>query len=108
VTGGWIKRHNEELQDLYALPSIIRMIKLRSMRWSKHVAQMREKRNAYRLLVRKLEGWGPLGRPRRGWVGSIKKDLGEIGWSGVDWICLAQDRDNCRTLVNVIMNFWVP
>jgi hypothetical protein len=58
---------------------------------------MGEKRNAYRLLVGKLEGNRPLGRPRRKWVNNIKKDLLEIGWGGVDWIGLA--------LVNAVMNF---
>jgi hypothetical protein len=53
VTGGWRKLHNEELHDLYSSPSTIRMIKLRRMRWAGHVAQMRGKRNAYRLLVGK-------------------------------------------------------
>jgi hypothetical protein len=63
------------------------------MRWAGHVARMGEKRNAYRLLVGKPEGKRPLGRPRRRWVDNIKIDLLEIGWGGVDWICLAQDRD---------------
>jgi hypothetical protein len=62
------------------------MIKSRRMRWVVHAAQMTEKRNAYRLLVRKPEGKMPLGRPRRRWVNNIKMDLGQIGWSGVDWI----------------------
>jgi hypothetical protein len=71
---------------------------------------MREKRNAHRLLVGKPEGKRPLGRPRRMWVDntSIKTDLGEIGWGGVDWIVLAQDREQWRALVNAVMNFQVP
>jgi hypothetical protein len=56
VMGGWRKPHNEELRGLYSLPSIIRMIKLRRIRWAGHVAQMGEKRNVYRLLVGKPEG----------------------------------------------------
>jgi hypothetical protein len=60
VTGKWRKLHNGELRDLYSSPSIIRIIKSRRMRWSGHVARMGEKRNAYRLLVRKPEGKGPL------------------------------------------------
>jgi hypothetical protein len=51
-----------------------------------------EKRNAYRLFVGKPEGKRALGRPRRRWVDNIKLDLGELGWGGVDWIGLAQDR----------------
>jgi hypothetical protein len=50
-----------------------------------------DKRNVYRLLVGKPEGKRPLGRPRRRWVDNIRRDLGEVGWGDVDWICLAQD-----------------
>jgi hypothetical protein len=53
-------------------------------------------------------GKRPLGRPRRRWVDSIKMDLREIGWNGVDWIDLAQDRDKWRALVNTVMNLRVP
>jgi hypothetical protein len=59
VTGEWRKLHNEELHDLYSLPSTIRIIKVRRMRWVGHVTRMGEKRNAYRLLVGKLEGKRP-------------------------------------------------
>jgi hypothetical protein len=107
VTGGLRKLHNEELRDLYSSPSIIRIIKSRRMRWAGHVARMVEKRNAYRLLVGKPEGKRPLGRPRRRWVDNIKMDLLEIGWGGVDWIGLAQDRDKWRALVNVVINLRV-
>jgi hypothetical protein len=64
-TGGWRKLLNEELHNLYSSPSIIRMIKSRSMRWAGHVARIGE-RNAFRILVGKREGKRPLGRPRRG------------------------------------------
>jgi hypothetical protein len=56
------------------------------MRWVGYVAGMGEKRNAFRLLVGKLEGKRPLGRPRRRWVYNIRMDLGEVGWDDVDWI----------------------
>jgi hypothetical protein len=69
------------------------MIKSRRIRWAGHVARMGTKGNAYRLLVGKPEGKRRLGRPKKRWVGNIKMDLGEIGWGGVDWIGLAQDRD---------------
>jgi hypothetical protein len=52
-----------------------------------------EKRNACRISVGKQKGWRPLGRPRRRWEENITMDFIEIGWSGVDWISLAQDRD---------------
>jgi hypothetical protein len=57
----------------------MRIIKSRRMRWAGHVSRMREKRNAYRLLVGKPEGKRPLGRPRRRWVDNIRMDLGEVG-----------------------------
>jgi hypothetical protein len=78
VTGEWRKLHNKELHDLYSLPSIVRIIKSRRMRWAGHVARMGEKRNAYRLLVGKPEGKRPLGRPRRRWVDNIRMDIGEV------------------------------
>jgi hypothetical protein len=103
VTGGWRKLHNEELHNLYSSPCIIRMIKSRRMRWAEHVTRMGKKRNAYRILVGKLEGKRPLGRPRRRWVNNIKLDLREIGWDGVDWIDMPQDRDQWRALVNTVL-----
>jgi hypothetical protein len=54
---------------------------------------MGENRNAYRILVGKVEGKRPLGRPKRGWVNKIKMYLREIGWGGIDWINLTQVRD---------------
>jgi hypothetical protein len=65
VMGGWKKLHNEELHNLYSSPSIIRIFKSRRMKWAEHVTRMWEKRNEYRILMGKLEGKRPLGRPRR-------------------------------------------
>jgi hypothetical protein len=90
VTERWRKLHNEELRDLYSSPSIIRIIKLRRMTWVGHVARMGEK------------------RPRLRWADNSKIDLLEIGWGGVDWIGLAQNRDKWRALVNAVMNLRVP
>jgi hypothetical protein len=67
-----------------------------------------EKRNTYRTLVGNPEGKRPLGRPRRRYVDDIKMELTEIGWGGMDWIHLAQDRDRWRALVNTVLNFRVP
>jgi hypothetical protein len=58
--------------------------------------------------VGKPEGKRPLGRPRRRWVDNIKMVLREIRWDGMDWIELAQDRDQWRGLVNTTMNLRVP
>ena len=65
VTGEWRRLHNEELNDLYSSPNIVRVIKSRRMRWAGHVARMGEEREAYRVLVGKPEEKRPLGRPRR-------------------------------------------
>jgi hypothetical protein len=82
----WRKLHNEELRDLYSSPSIIIIIKWRSMRWAWHVARMGKKKkkkkktmNAYWLLVGKPEGKRPLGRPRRRRVDNIRIGLLEFG-----------------------------
>jgi hypothetical protein len=67
-----------------------------------------EKRNAYRVLVGKPEGKRQLGRSRRRWVDNIKIDIRETGWDGMDWIDLAEDRDQWRALMNTVMNLRVP
>jgi hypothetical protein len=108
LTGEWRKLHNEELRNLYPSPSIIKIIKSRRMRWAGHVTRMAEKRNAYRLLMRKPEGKRPLGRSRRMWVDNIRMDLGKVGWGEVDWIGLAQDRNRWKALVNPVLNPRVP
>jgi hypothetical protein len=69
---------------------------------------MGEKRNMYGLLVGKPERKRLLGRPRRSRVDNIKMDLVQIGWGVVEWIGLAQGRENWRALVNAVMNFLVP
>jgi hypothetical protein len=108
ATGDWRRLHNEELNDLYSSPNIIRVIKSTRMRRAGHVARVGEKRGAYRILVRRLEGRRPLGKPRRRWENNIKMDLREVGWVGMNWIELARDRDRWRTLVNALMNLRVP
>ena len=78
VTGEWRKLHNEELNDLYCSPNIVRVIKSGRMRWAGHVARMGERTSLYRVLVGKPEGKRPLGRPRHRWGGNIKMDLQEV------------------------------
>ena len=108
VTGEWRRLHNEELNDLYCSPNIVRVIKWRRMRWAGHVARMGEERGVYRVLVGKQEGKRPLGRPRRRWVDNIRMDLEEVRCAYLDWIHLAQDRDRWRTLESAVMNIGVP
>jgi hypothetical protein len=82
-------------------------MKSRRMRWAVHVARMGGGRKVYRVLVGKPEGKGPLERPRRRWEDWIKMDLREIGWGGVEWTHLGQDRDRWRAVVNAVMNLRV-
>jgi len=69
---------------------------------------MVEKRGVYRVLMGKPEGKRPLGRPRRRWEDNIKMDLQEVGFGGMDWIEVAQDRDRWRAFLTVVMNLRVP
>jgi len=108
VTGEWRRLHNEELNDLYSSPNIVRVIKSRRLRWPWHVARVVEERGVYRVLVAKPEGKRPLGRPKRRWVDNIRTDLQEVGCGYMDWIELAQDRERWRTLVSAVMNLGVP
>jgi hypothetical protein len=108
VTGEWWRLHNKELYALYSSPNIIRVIKPRRLRWAGHVARMGERRSAYRALVGKPEARRPLWRLRHRWEDNIKMDLQEVGWGGMDWMNLAQDRDRWRALLNAVMNLQVP
>jgi hypothetical protein len=102
----WRKLHNEELSDLYSLPNIVRVVKLRRMRWAGHVARMGEGRSVHRVLVGKPKG--TLGRPRHRWEDNIKMDLQEVRGGCGDWMELAQDRDRWRALMNTVRSLRVP
>ena len=88
VTGEWRRLHNEELNDFYSSPNIVRVIKSRRMRWAGHVVRIGEERRVYRVLVGKPDGRRPPGRPRRRWVDNIRMDLQEVGCGYMDWIGL--------------------
>jgi hypothetical protein len=85
VTGEWRKLHNEELNDLYSLPNVVRVVKSRQMRWTGHVARMGEDRGVHRVLVGKPERKKPLERPRSRWEDNIEMELQEVGGSRGDW-----------------------
>jgi len=108
VAGEWRKLHNEELNDLYSSPNIVRVIKSRRMRWARHVARMRKRRGVYRVLMGKPEGKIPLGRPRHRWEDNIKMDVLEVGCGGMDFFELAQDRGRWQAFVIAVMNLLAP
>ena len=106
VVGEWRELHNEELNDLYCSPNIVRVIKWSGIREARHVARICERRRACSILLGKPEGKRPLGRPRHRWEDNIKVDFQEVGV--LDRIELAKYRDRWRELVNAVMNFRVP
>jgi hypothetical protein len=108
VTGEWRKQYNEEQNDMYSSPNIVRVIKLRRIIWVGHVAQMGEGRGMYRVLAENPEGKRPLGRYKCRWEDNIKIDFQEVGCGVIDWIELALDRDRWWALVNVLRKPWVP
>ena len=108
VTGEWRRLHNEEINDFYSSPNIVRVIKSRRMRWVGHATRMGEEMRLYRVLVGKPEGRRPQGRPSRRWLDNIRMDLQEVGCGYMDWIGLTQHRDRWRTVVGAVMNLRVP
>jgi hypothetical protein len=84
------------------------VVKSLRIRWADYIARTGEMKNAYNILVGKPDGKKPLRRPRHGWEDTIRMDIREIGWQVVDWIHVAQDRDQWRAVVNTVMNLRVP
>jgi hypothetical protein len=93
VAGGWRSVHNGELHNLYCSLNIIRVVKSRRMRLAGHETRMGGMRNACNILVGKPDGKRRLGKPRGRWEDNITIGRREIVWEGVDWMHLAQDRD---------------
>jgi hypothetical protein len=100
LAGSWRRLHNEELNNLHASPNIIMTPESRSMRWAEHIARVEQMRNAYNILVGMPERKKLLGRSRRRWEDNIRVDLMEMGWEFVDWLHLAQGKDQWRALVS--------
>jgi len=99
VTAEWRRLYNEELNDLYTSPNIVRVIKSRRMRWAGHVARMGEARGVYRILVGKPEGkshWGDLGVDRWIILGRISI-IWDVGiWTGLGWPRIDKVADACE------------
>jgi len=107
VTGEWSRLHNEELNDMYSSPNIVRVIKSRRIRRAGHVARMGEERGVYWVLVGKPEGrnqWGDLGVD--GWIilGRISRRWDVGIWTGLGWPRI----ERWRTLVSAELNLRVP
>jgi hypothetical protein len=105
--GAWKTVHNEDLHNLYTSTNIIGVIESRRMRWIGRVVRIEEMKNAY-ILAGKPEWKRPLGRPTRICEDNIRMDLKGLGWKGVDWIHLTQDKDQWRILVKTVVNLCVP
>jgi hypothetical protein len=106
VAGEWRKLHNEDLNDLYSSPNIVRVIEPK--KWAGHVARMGDSRGVYRMLMEKPERKRPFRRPSRRWEDNIKMSLHDVGCKGMNWIDLAQDRNRWWALVKAVMNLRVP
>jgi len=93
---------------LYRSPNIVRVIKSRGLRWTGHVARMKEGRSAFEILTDKPTGKRPFGRPRRRWEDKIRMYLEEICINAGNWLDSAQDRNYWRALVIAALNLRVP
>jgi hypothetical protein len=108
VTGEWRKLYNEQFNDLYSSPTIVRVIKSIIISWAGHVAHIEERRGVYKVLVGKPDGKRQLRRPRHRLRIMLRWIFKKWGCEGVDWIELAQSTDRCCARVNAVMNLRVP
>jgi hypothetical protein len=108
VTEGWRKLHNEELHNVFSPPSVITMVKSRSIKLEGNISRTRGGKKACRLLVGKPKGRRPLVRQRCRCLGNIMTDHGGKGWNDVDWFDMVQDKNQWRDLQNIFMNLWGP
>ena len=93
--------------NLYSSLNIIRGFQSKRMRGVRHVARMVGRRGAHRVSTRRRDGKRQLGRSRSRWEDNSKVYFEEVGWEGIDWIALTQDRGSWRGLVNVVMKLRV-
>jgi hypothetical protein len=105
--GGCRKLHNEELHNLYYSPDTIRMINSSQMGWSGHVAHTGIKSDCYKVFLGKPDGNSPLGAHKWRWEDNIEMDLRKIGLCGMDWIHLAQDKDQWCAPANMVRNLQI-
>jgi hypothetical protein len=108
IRGEWRRQHNVELRNRCSSTTIIWVNESRRMRWKGHVAHMGVRRGTYRVSMGRSQQNRTLGRARHRWEDNIKMDLQGVGWEGMDWTYLAQDRDRWQVLVNAVMSLWVP
>jgi hypothetical protein len=108
ATGQWRRLHNDDVNDLYSSPNIIRGNRIEKNEMGRACSTYGEREVHTGNWVGRPEGRRPCQTPRRRWEDNIKMDLQAVGWGSMDWIELAQDRDRWRALVNAVMNLRVP
>jgi hypothetical protein len=103
IIGSWRKLHKQRFHNMYVSPSVIKMITSRKIGCDRACSRHEENMNVYRILVEKLEGKRPLKKSKCRWEDDIKMDFREIGWSGMEWIDLTQNRDYWRDLLKILL-----
>jgi hypothetical protein len=108
VIGEWRRLRSRGLHDLCSSPNSIRVIKSRKMRWAVHMELVGNRRRTYRALLGRRGLKRPFGRLERRWGDNIEINLQEVGYEGMNWIDLAQDRYRWRAVASAVMNLRVP